>query len=471
MEIVSRPLGETSEIRVHAEDGTERVYTVLFQKQYSAKANRLDSLIILETGAVLPVNTLTQTVSLPYGTRNMTIRYKKAFDEQTVWVQPGGINKPTVITVLSNRPDEEAVTYTLTPAVVTQNPATLIGITVDGTALADFDRNRFTYICNRTSANTPQVLTTQESGVAVGLIANDTKHWQARISAEGKENIYTIYFHYPNENIPNGDFTAWTTTTTSKSAKPTSWTAPGDYVDKFSVTMLGSTTAVRDIIAQEGSSAIKLVTSYDNLLGSAFPAVLNLAEQVAVYSVAGGTRVQPYGNISFHNTPDSALMNYYYKKKNSDKGALIRYLFYDSSGKVDTVSHMESAVTSSYVIRTIPLQTDGRTPYGLDIVIDPTGMYPLTKKDCELYVDYLRFSYNSTLTGLKVNGKTATKLGNVFKVQLDDSEDPYLPTLTFIGEVSDQAQQVTWEERSDSIGCQHRKATIINYAEDGTHTD
>lgn len=470
VEIVSRPLGETSEIRVQAEDGTERVYTVLFQKQYSAKANRLDSLIIMETGAMLPVNTLTQTVSLPYGTRNMTIRYKKAFDEQTVWVQAGGINKPTIITVQSNRPDEEAVTYTLTPAVAMQDPATLTSITVDGIALADFDRNRFTYICNRTSAATPQVLTTQESGVAVGLIANDTKHWQARISAEGKENIYTIYFHYPNENIPNGDFTAWTTTTTSKSAKPTSWTAPGDYVDKFSVTMLGSTTAVRDIIAQEGSSAIKLVTSYDNLLGSAFPAVINLAEQVAVYSVAGGTRVQPYGNISFHNTPDSALMNYYYKKKNSDKGALIRYLFYDSSGKVDTVNHIESAVTDSYVIRTIPLQTDGMTPYGLDIVIDPTGMYPLTKKDCELDVDYLRFSYNSTLTDIKVNGKAATKSGNAFKVQLD-SEETDLPTLSFVGEVSDQAQQITWTECPDSDGCQHRKATIINYAEDGTHTD
>ncbi|MGN1240164.1 MAG: hypothetical protein ACI4TV_04745, partial [Paludibacteraceae bacterium] len=142
VEIVSRPLGETSEVRVRAEDGTERVYTVLFQKQYSAKSNLLDSLIVVETGAVLPVNTLTQTVSLPYGTRNMTIRYKKAFDEQTVWVQAGGINKPTVITVQSNRPDEEAVTYTLTPAVATQDPATLTGITVDGTALADFDRNR-----------------------------------------------------------------------------------------------------------------------------------------------------------------------------------------------------------------------------------------------------------------------------------------------------------------------------------------
>ena len=460
VEIVSRPLGETSEIRVHAEDGTERVYTVLFQKQYSAKANRLDSLIILETGAVLPVNTLTQTVSLPYGTRNMTIRYKKAFDEQTVWVQAGGVNKPTIITVLSNRPDEEAVTYTLTPAVVTQNPATLIGITVDGTALADFDRNRFTYICNRTSANTPQVLTTQESGVQMNVVS-DVWHWQAKVSAEGYENTYTIYFHYPNEVLPNGEFTEWTTTTYNGN-KPVGWNAPSDYLDKE---------YAKDVCQKNGASEVKMVTAYDWGLGSAFPAVINIANMEAYNAVAGASRVVPYGFIAFHNTPDSASMRYYYKRKDSSAdGALFEYIFYDSNGAPHSKRQLESATTSDYVERTIALQTDGISVFGMDIIIDPTGMYPLTKKDCELYVDYLRFSYNSTLTDMKVNGKAATKSGNAFKVQLD-SEETDLPTLSFVGEVSDQAQKVTWTERPDSVGCQHRKATIINYAEDGTHTD
>lgn len=460
VEIVSRPLGETSEIRVHAEDGTERVYTVLFQKQYSAKANRLDSLIIMETGAVLPVNTLTQTVSLPFGTRNMTIRYKKAFDEQTVWVQPGGINKPTVITVQSNRPDEEAVIYTLTPAVVTQNPATLIGITVDGTALADFDRNRFTYICNRTSANTPMVLTTQESGVQMNVVS-DVWHWQAKVSAEGYENTYTIYFHYPNEVIPNGEFTKWTTTTYSGD-KPVGWNAPSDYLDQ---------TYARNVCQKSGESELKLVTAYNAGLGSAFPSVVNIADMMANNAVAGGSRVMPYGFIAFHNTPDNATMRFYYKAKNSDaSGALFRYIFYDSNGTPHPYEQLETAKSSNYVERTISLPTDGLSVLGLDVVIDPTGMYPQTKRDCELYVDYLRFSYNSTLTGLKVNEKTATKSGKAFKVQLD-SEETDLPTLSFVGEVSDQAQHITWTEYPDSVGCQHRKATIINYAEDGTHTD
>ena len=461
VEMVSRPLGEASEIRVHAEDGSERVYTVLFQKQYSAKSNLLDSLIVVETGAVLPVSALTQTVSLPYGTRNMTIRYKKAFDEQTVWVQAGGVNKPTVITVQSNRPDEEAVTYTLTPAVATQDPATLTGITVDGIALADFDRNRFTYICNRTSSNTPQVLTTQESGVQMNVIS-DVWHWEAKVSAEGRENTYTIYFHYPNDVIPNGEFTDWTKTTYGGN-KPIGWNAPSDYLDKG---------YARDVCQKNGESEVKMVTAYDWGLGSAFPAVINIANMEAYNAVAGASRVVPYGFIAFHNTPDNATMRFYYKAKNSDaSGALFRYIFYDSNGTPHPYEQLETAKTSDYVERTISLPTDGLSVLGLDVIIDPTGIYPLTKKDCELYVDYLRFSYNSTLTGVKVNGKAATKSGNAFKVLLDDSADTDLPALMFEGEVSDQAQLVTWTECPDSIGCQHRKATIINYAEDGTHTD
>ncbi|MCI6324100.1 MAG: hypothetical protein MR787_03370 [Bacteroidales bacterium] len=460
VEVVSRPLGEESKLRVHAEDGTERVYTVLFQKQYSPKANLLDSIIVEETGASLPVNTLTQTVSLPFGTRNMTIRYKKAFDEQTVWVQSGGINKPTILTVQSNRPDEEAATYTLTPAVATQDPATLTGITVDGTALADFDHNRFTYICNRTSANTPMVLTTQESGVQMNVVS-DVWHWQAKVSAEGYENTYTIYFHYPNEVLPNGEFTEWTTTTYSGD-KPVGWNAPSDYLDQ---------TYARNVCQKSGESELKLVTAYNAGLGSAFPSVVNIADMMANNAVAGGSRVMPYGFIAFHNTPDNARMRFYYKAKNSDaSGALFRYIFYDSNGTPHPYEQLETAKSSNYVERTISLPTDGLSVLGLDVVIDPTGMYPQTKRDCELYVDYLRFSYNSTLTGLKVNEKTATKSGNAFKVQLD-SEETDLPTLSFVGEVSDQAQQIIWTEYPDSVGCQHRKATIINYAEDGTHTD
>ena len=464
VEVVSRPLGETSEIRVHAEDGTERVYTVLFQKQYSAKANRLDSLIIVETGALLPVNTLTQTVSLPYGTRNMTIRYKKAFDEQTVWVQPGGISKPTVITVLSNRPDEEAVTYTLTPDVATQDPATLTGITVDGTALADFDRNRFTYICNRTSATTPQVQTNHESGVEVNVIS-DLWHWQAQVAKDGQTNTYTIYFHYPNEVIPNADFTDWTKTANSNTDKPTAWNAPGDYINTY----LGTAKA-GNTVQKESETVVHLENTQWAALAGPVPAVINLAQMSAKFAVAGGTTTTPSGFIAFHNTPDEVSMNYKYPTK-AGNGARFRYIFFDAVGASHTFDNLDANESNDYKTVSLPLTTNGISVNGMDIIIDASGKYPSGSASAHLYVDYLRFSYNSTLKSISANGVQATQKGNKFTVRLTDMEDPYLPSLTFVGEVSDQAQKVTWTERPDSIGCQHRRATIINYAEDGTHTD
>lgn len=464
VEVLSRPLGETSEIRVHAEDGTERLYTILFQKQYSPKANRLDSLIIVETGEVLPVNTLTQTISLPYGTRNMTIRYKKAFDEQTVWVQNGGINKPTVITVRSNRPDEEVATYTLTPAVATQNPATLTDITVDGTALADFDRNRFTYICNRTSATTPQVLTNHESGVEVNVVS-DLWHWQAQVSKEGRTNTYTIYFHYPNEVIPNAEFTDWTKTAKSNTDKPTAWNAPGDYINTY----LGTAKA-GNTVQKESETVVHLENTQWAALAGPVPAVINLAQMSAKFAVAGGTTTTPSGFIAFHNTPDEVSMNYKYPTK-AGNGARFRYVFFDAVGASHTFDNLDANESNNYKTVSLPLTTNGISVNGMDIIIDASGKYPSGSASAHLYVDYLRFSYNSALAGVKVNGKAATKSGNTFMVQLDDSEDPYLPTLTFEGEVADQAQWITWTECSDSIDCQHRKATIVNYAEDSTYTD
>lgn len=464
VEIVSRPLGETSEIRVQAEDGTERVYTLLFQKQYSAKANLLDSLIVVETGAVLPISTLKQTVSLPFGTRNMTIRYKKAFDEQTVWVQAGGINKPTVLTVQSNRPDEEAATYTLTPAVATQDPATLTGITVDGTALADFDRNRFTYICNRTSATTPQVLTNHESGVEVNVIS-DLWHWQAQVAKDGRTNTYTIYFHYPNEVIPNADFTDWTKTAKSNTDKPTAWNAPGDYINTY----LGTAKA-GNTVQKESETVVHLENTQWAALAGPVPAVINLAQMSAKFAVAGGTTTTPSGFIAFHNTPDEVSMNYKYPTK-AGNGARFRYIFFDAVGASHTFDNLDANESNDYKTVSLPLTTNGISVSGMDIIIDASGKYPSGSASAHLYVDYLRFSYNSALAGVKVNGKAATKSGNAFKVQLD-SEETDLPTLSFVGEVSDQAQHITWTEYpADSEGCQHRKATIINYAEDGTHTD
>ncbi len=213
--LISRPLGQKTEIVVTAENGNQRTYSILFKDSTSQKINALDTLRIRETGELLNVEGNNFNVVLPYGTRTLTVDYTKAFEEQTVWVQPGGINHPTIVTVRSNRPDEADHIYTLTPQLETQNPAVLEGITIDGVALPGFNANRFTYVYNRATTTTPRIVATKEKGIEVIVDEIDTQHWKATVSAGNQSNTYTIFFHYPNDIIPNGEFTAWTQTTTS----------------------------------------------------------------------------------------------------------------------------------------------------------------------------------------------------------------------------------------------------------------
>ena len=466
VEITSRPLGDTTEIRVFAEDGSARRYTILFQRQYSETPNLLKSLQVVETGEYLAPDALNATVHLPYGTRTMTIAYEKAFDEQTVWVQPGGIRQPTVITVTSNRPDEVPVTYTLTPAVAQQHPAVLDAIVVDGVALSDFDTNRFTYICNRTSNTTPVVTTRQAENVQVSVMS-DVWHWEAQVAAEGMQNTYTVYFHYVNDGIPNGEFTAWTKTAQSNTDKPEGWYAPGDAVDTYSI--LGTTAKAGNTVSNVDNQVVHLKTEYFSPIAGPVPAVMNLGGIGGNLTVAGGSRIQPYGFISFHNTPDAVEMHYNYTKSAGD-GALFRYLFYDMNGTAHTFDYRQAQTTADYTLATLPLATASLGIIGMDIILDATGRYPDAKQNADLYVDYIRFAYSSALRNVYVDGIKASQNGNAFSVMLDDREHTAMPRLTFEGEVADQAQQVTWEEETIAQGCLVRKATITNYAEDGSST-
>ena len=463
IQYISRPLGQTTQIIVTAENGDQRTYNLLFLPTYSTQPNVLDSLIVVETGQLISPTDSVVAIPLPYGCKTMTVQYKKSFDEQTVWVQPGGVYRPTVISVRPNRPDEAEKVYTLTPVLETQDPAVLTSITVDGTLLADFTPDRFTYIVNRSSTGTPNVTYTADSGVQCNPIG-DTWRWTATVKAGTRTNTYTIFFHYPASIIPNGEFDQWTKTASSNSDKPTSWNAPGDYINKY----LGTAKA-GDAVKKDGNSVVHLKNIFWMALAGPVPAVINLADMTANFAVAGGTRVTPSGAISFLNTPDNATISYKYTVK-AGNGALFRFVFSDNNKNKYTFDHRDTGTSSAYKTQTIQLGIDNKPISGLDVIIDASGNYPDGHSDAELYVDYIRFSYNSTLAALKVNGTNATLSGNAFTVTLTDI-DASAPALAFTGAVSDQAQKVTWQDETVSGNYGVRKAAIINYAEDGTHTD
>lgn len=472
IEYISRPLGQTSEITVIAEDGTQRTYKLHFQPTYASQVNLLKALSIAETGTTLDVQATTQTIALPYGTRTMTVNYTKAFAEQTVWVQPGGVQSPTIITVKSNRPNEEDVVYTLTPQVETQDPAVLTDIKVNGVTIEEFDANRFSYIVN--VSNSPVVAYTAAPGAQVNILMQTTKHWQAEVTHNGRTNIYNVWYYYENDQVPNTEFTEWTKCETFTSAdKPAGWYTVADVLGKHSG--FGSFNP-DGMVNKSGNDAVRLETPYSTPGGGNIPGFITLGNVTAKWGVAGSSSFGISGGISFHNTPDQVAIRYYNQKVKNH--SLIQYSLTGTHG-IKTLEWKDSETRSDYKEVMFDLSEANQTagdPTLLNITICSFNSIAGTTNTslntlAEMYVDYLRFSYNSTLTSIKVNDSIAVKDGNAFSYTLPDSENTLIPTLTFAGEVADQAQKVVWSNEIKEGGYGVRNATITNYAEDGTRTD
>lgn len=476
IQYISRPLGETSEIIVTAENGNKTTYKLHFAPTYASAANQLDSLHILIDDSVvyaqLDVKQTTHTVALPYGTRTMNVDFKKLFAEQTVWVQPGGVQSPTVITVKSNRPEEADVVYTITPQVAAQDPATLTDIQVNGTTIEGFDPNRFSYIVNVTSS--PVITYTVAAGAQINILMQTNKHWKAQVTYNGRTNTYDLWYYYANDLVPNTEFTEWTQCATYTSAvKPTGWNTIADVLGKHSG--FGSFTP-DGLVSKSGNDAVYLKTPYSAPGGGNIPGFITLGTVAGKWGISGSSSFPISGGISFHNTPDQVAIRYYNKKVKNH--SLIQYSLTGTQG-VKTLEWTDSETSSNYKEKVFDL-TEANTTAGDPTLLNITiCSFYITHSEtntalntlAEMYVDYLRFSYNSTLTGLKVNDSIAHMDGNAFSYTLPDSENTLLPTLTFTGEVADQAQLVVWSEETKADGFGVRNATITNYAEDGTSTE
>ena len=471
---ISRPLGQTTEIIVTAENGDQRTYSLHFQPTWSSAANRLASLSIAETGATLDVNTPNQTIALPYGTRTMTVNYTKQFAEQTVWVQPGGVHQPTIITIKSNRPDEEDMVYTLTPQVDSQDPAVLTEISINGTPLEGFDSNRFTYIA-KVETN-PIIRYQVKQGASINITEQTNKHWQAEVTYEGRTNTYDVWYYYTNDQVPNTEFTEWTNCLTYTDAvKPTGWNTIADVLGTHEIFIIGKFNPDQ-MVQKSGNDAVYLKTPYSTPGGGNIPGFITLGNVSGQWGVAGSSSFNINGGIAFRNTPDQMAIRYYNAKVKGN--SLIQYSLTGMNG-VKTLEWKDSETGSEYKEVLLDLSeanVAAGAPSALNITlcsfnsIDGATNTALNTA-AEMYVDYLRFTYNSQLTGLTINGEAANMDGNTFTYTLADSQDVLLPTLAFTGEVADQAQLIVWGEETKADGFATRIAAITNYAEDGSSTD
>lgn len=468
VEYISRPLGQTNEIIVTAENGDQRTYTVLFRDSLSEEANLLESLSIVETGESLDVNGTDYTIALPYGTRTLTVDYTKHFDEQTVWVQPGGIYHPTIITVRSNRPDDPDHVYTLTPALVTQNPAVLQSIVVNNAPIPDFDPNRFSYVINVES--TPIVGYVEAEGARVSVRETNSKCWQAQVTAQGQTNTYTLWFYYPQDTIPNTEFDRWEDAA-KHGRKPVGWNTLGNVADSYKYTF--ATFTPGDEVTQDGTDVVKLVTKYNSVpLAGTIPGYTTLGTINYRYGTWGSSQFSVSGGIIFRNTPD-ILTSSIRATDITDNNRIV----YQAVGSLGSSEVVYANTTKQSDFETITLDLTGLyntvgIPSQMNIILNSfhTESGQNGSHSAELYVDWVRIAYNSTLSSLTVNDIPATLTDHAFSVTLADPEDNALPRLAFVGEVEDQAQRITWQDEVVEEGYAVRRADILNYAEDGSST-
>ena len=477
VDVISRPIGEETEVIVYAENGDARTYKILFIMEPMKVKNLLTMIRIKELDQELSLKDKDQRVfdvEMPYGSRSLTVEYRKTYDQQTVFVQPGGVHNPTIITVKSNNSVIADEVYTINPILQTEDPATLTDIQVDGTTITGFDPEKFSYIVPVTEK--PRLRYTLNKDAEINIIDQTTKHWAAEVTygegASARTNTYHVWYYYKDEQIPNAEFDEWSACEKLTSAqKPTHWYTIADVLDKHSG--FGSFTP-NTLVSKPSAGKVELQTQYSVPGGGMIPGFITLGRVTGNWGVAGSSSFGISGGIPFHNSPDEIIFNY--KLETVSTNNQIQYILTGSDG-ASILEWNESATSSSYKDYKYSLKQandEAGEPTTLNILINSYKQIDgtIVAAGANMIVERIRLTYNHILTALKVDAFDASLNGTDFAVELDDPERIELPVLKFTGEVEDQAQDVTWAAPTKDADFETRTATIRNFAENGVdYTD
>lgn len=472
IDFISRPIGDTTKVIVVAENGESRTYNILFKREVLNTKNLLASIYIPEIDKNLSLKNKDQRsfdVTLPYGARTLTVEYEKSYDEQTVFIEPGGVNAPTIITVKANNDTVADEVYRIIPTVPTADPAVLTDIKVNGTTITGFDPEQFSYIVKVTDK--PILRYTLNKGAEINILEQTSKHWKAEVTYGERTNTYDVWYYYQNDVVPNMDFAQWSNASTTTSAKkPTGWHVLADFAPAYSY--LAFTFTPGDEVKQDGSNSVAyLHTQYNSSpLSGYVPGYMTLGNIEYHYQRWGSSSFSISGGMTFRNTPDE--MSYHVKVDQVNNNARVLYTLNGSGGEETLLQELTK--TSGYVTRTMdltPANAVAEEPTQLNITFNSfdseSGKNGTVGGEAKMYVDWMALSFNHTLTSMTADGFNATKEGNAFTATLMDSERIEIPILSFTGEVADQAQDVTWAAPVKDADFETRTATIRNWAENG----
>lgn len=475
---------------VIAEDGvSSSTYTINYKvAEVSGKPNKPAFILIDKKSIALQDGVYDYEVEIPYGVTQLpAIKVEKLYPEQEVRI----VEKPKSysLTLASNQAGVEDVTYNISFRNA-EPKALLTGISAktlypafspDVTKYVALVDNESDFVAT-TDEEINEILTdgstTNKKVIKVKNIANslDTR-------------TYTVYLHYNGDVIPNGEFTDWTSAE-SVGSKPTGWKVPGDYVtsddDKpLGISIGSSAFSPGELVKAESNNLAVLNTvRVYYFLGGWFPGMMSLSEMSISMGNQGKTSTSLSGKgIEFRNTPDNYEVSYKLGSSSNIDNNFAHYgIKFTTEGDPLEISGDKCKSTFNNTEKTdsdainwngisSPTHLNIWFCAGKSLNASDYGYYKNAFTDrkqtiCStMKVDYIRFSYNSAISAIKVNGVSAAKSGNAFTANID-ADYVGRPQIDIIGEVEDQAYDVVWTEESENL----YKADITSYAEDGTAT-
>ena len=479
-------LNEAAFITVVAEDGSQSVYTLYFDVDYNGKSNTLANIMLDGDGIEnFSPDTYEYTVVLPYNSTTPSVAYTKSFNEQSVLVANEGLNR-VKLTVRSNIGLEDAeyvINFT-----IAENPASLSAITINGSDLAGFDTRKYKYVYTVPAGeDTPQVKFFALDGSEIAAAVSNVNYAQC-VNTVGEESLtYTVYFHYADDVIPNGDFSEWTGTVYNNAQKPTGWTAPADVAENLSVLFAKFETGdeVQKVQSSDGSNVARLETRYHTNMAGSLPGMITTGDMsVSLKTAIGGySQSSVGGGITFRNTPDTISVDY---NPESNGGAITGWRmlanYFDANG-----TQHDNVYSGSYDTKNQWQTADLRILYNNDARKFGVNKFNFTLNAANsenansfrtnistksvLYVDNLRAVYNSAITSVKVNGVEAVLDGDVYTVQISDTGYYRLPEIEIDGEVPDQEYVIDYGTEVAENNTVVRNVKITSYAEDGTSSE
>ncbi len=478
VEVTDGGLYGVSTIKVTSEDGVnETIYTLNFKVADSGKENVLTQILVAGNN-ILEEGKFDYTLEIPAGSELPQLSISKNYTEQEVRIVKNSDSYR--IEVISNQLGVENAVYNVNFTYQVDNKVYISGMTLSNGAVMypTFDANVSKYVALVTTENDVNAVIAEGLSDEEKATISQTRV-SNRYTVTTPNRTYTVYLHYNSDVIPNGEFNEWTNATYNSARKPVNWQVPADKFETFNtwasnLVCYGNNKYTRSgkEIYSDSDNAVYFNTVYQCAIAGAIPPIMSLTGLSVTPAVADGTTVDFSGSIQFRNSPDVATIRYKHLSMTHDEGegALFAFRFFDADGKEYTCDYTTKDLDKDYKEYNHALSISGLPIVGMNIAVNSINKFQgsgfTDAGNAEMYLDYIRFSYNSAISAIKVNGVSAAKNGNEFTLTLDP-DFVGRPQIDIIGEVVDQAYDVVWTEETNTSYI----ATIRSYAEDASYTD